>query len=151
MKKLHAKDLSPYSGEISFNDIDVKSNLKQKKQVKSWIQNCIGMEGLELGEISYNFCSDEELLKTNITYLNHDFYTDIITFELNENKLIIGDIYISIDRVKENAKSVGTSFSLELKRVLIHGVLHLCGYKDKSRKQQEIMRQKEDYYLSLLP
>lgn len=139
-----------YSGEISFNDVDIKTSLRNRKLIKDWITKTIKKEGFKLGELSYNFCTDEELLRVNIEHLNHDFYTDIITFELNEDRHIIGDIYISIDRVKDNAKQNKTSYTNELMRVLIHGVLHLCGYKDKTKKDAALMREKEDYYLSLL-
>lgn len=139
-----------YSGEISFNDVDIKTSFRNRKLIKNWINKTIKKEGFKLGELSYNFCTDEELLRVNIEHLNHDFYTDIITFELNEDRHIIGDIYISIDRVKDNAKQNKTSYTNELMRVLIHGVLHLCGYKDKTKKDAALMREKEDYYLSLL-
>lgn len=140
----------PYSGEIMFNDIDLKTNFKNRAEIKKWIKKSVIKEGYKLGELSFNFCSDEELLKINIEHLNHDFYTDIITFELNEDDVVIGDIYISIDRVKDNAKQQGATFTNELMRVLIHGVMHLCGYKDKTKKDAALMREKEDYYLSLL-
>lgn len=143
-------ELLPYSGEIMFNDIDLKTNFKNRTEIRTWIAKSIKKEGYKLGELSFNFCSDEELLKINVEHLNHDFYTDIITFELNEEDVIIGDIYISIDRVKDNAKQQGTTYTNELMRVLIHGVLHLCGYKDKTKKDAALMREKEDYYLSLL-
>jgi rRNA maturation RNase YbeY len=143
-------ELLPYSGEIMFNDIDLKTNFKNRTEIKKWIKKSVIKEGYKLGELSFNFCSDEELLKINIEHLNHDFYTDIITFELNEDDVVIGDIYISIDRVKDNAKQQGTTFTNELMRVLIHGVMHLCGYKDKTKKDAALMREKEDYYLSLL-
>jgi rRNA maturation RNase YbeY len=133
-----------------FNDIDLKTNFKNRTEIKKWIKKSVIKEGYKLGELSFNFCSDEELLKINIEHLNHDFYTDIITFELNEDDVVIGDIYISIDRVKDNAKQQGTTFTNELMRVLIHGVMHLCGYKDKTKKDAALMREKEDYYLSLL-
>lgn len=143
-------ELLPYSGEIMFNDIDLKTNFKNRTEIKKWIKKSVIKEGYKLGELSFNFCSDEELLKINIEHLNHDFYTDIITFELNEDNVVIGDIYISIDRVKDNAKQQGTTFTNELMRVIIHGVMHLCGYKDKTKKDAALMREKEDYYLSLL-
>lgn len=143
-------ELLPYSGEIMFNDIDLKTNFKNRTEIKKWIKKSVIKEGYKLGELSFNFCSDEELLKINIEHLNHNFYTDIITFELNEDGVVIGDIYISIDRVKDNAKQQGTTFTNELMRVLIHGVMHLCGYKDKTKKDAALMREKEDYYLSLL-
>jgi rRNA maturation RNase YbeY len=150
MKNKLNKEHSPYSGKITFNDIDLKTSFGERVNIKNWVTNTIKNEGFELGELSYNFCTDEHLLQLNTTHLNHDFYTDIITFELNENKTIIGDIYISIDRVKDNAKQNDKTFSNELKRVIIHGTLHLCGYKDKTKKDATLMREKEDYYLSLL-
>lgn len=150
MKNKLSKEHSPYSGKITFNDIDFKTSFSERVNIKNWITKTIKKEGFELGELSYNFCTDEHLLQLNMAHLNHDFYTDIITFELNENRTIIGDIYISIDRVKDNAKQNDKTFSNELKRVIIHGALHLCGYKDKTRKETSLMREKEDYYLSLL-
>lgn len=150
MKRSQKRDSLLYSGEITFNNIDVKVNLKERTKLKNWINDCVKKENLLLGELSFNFCSDAELHSINVTYLNHDYLTDIITFELNEEDYVIGDIYISIERVKENAKDIGISYTAELKRVIIHGVLHLCGYKDKSIKDKKAMRQKEDYYLSLL-
>jgi len=145
-----SKEHLPYSGKVMFNDIDIKTSFKDRTKIKEWIKQAIKKEKYKLGELSYNFCSDEYLLQINIEHLNHDFYTDIITFELNEDKTIIGDIYISIDRVKDNAKQNNKSFTNELMRVLIHGVLHLCSYKDKTKKDAANMREKEDYYLSLL-
>jgi rRNA maturation RNase YbeY len=150
MKNRLSKEHSPYSGKISFNDINIKTTFRERTAIKKWVTNALKKEGFELGELSYNFCTDEHLLGLNITHLNHDFYTDIITFELNENKTIIGDIYISIDRVKDNAKQNDKTFSNELKRVIVHGALHLCGFKDKTKKDATLMREKEDYYLSLL-
>lgn len=144
------KEHLPYSGKIMFSDIDIKTTFKDRTKIKEWINQAIKKEKYILGELSYNFCSDEHLLQINIDHLNHDFYTDIITFELNEDKTIIGDVYISIDRVKDNAKQNSKTFTNELMRVLIHGVLHLCGYKDKTKKDAALMREKEDYYLSLL-
>lgn len=145
-----SKEHLPYSGKVVFNDTDIKTSFKDRTKIKEWINQAIKKEKYKLGELSYNFCSDEYLLQINIEHLNHDFYTDIITFELNEGKTIIGDIYISIDRVKDNAKQNNKTFNNELMRVLIHGVLHLCGYKDKTKKDAALMREKEDYYLSLL-
>ena len=133
MKNKLNKEHSPYSGKITFNDIDLKTTFRERIIIKKWVTNAIIKEGNELGELSYNFCTDEHLLQLNIDHLNHNFYTDIITFELNENNIIIGDIYISIDRVKDNAKQNNKTMSNELKRVIIHGALHLCGYKDKTK------------------
>jgi probable rRNA maturation factor len=141
---------SLYSGKIGFNDVDLNSNLKNKKNIRTWLDNACKKEKKKIGIIDFNFCSDKHLLGINIKYLNHDFYTDIITFDFSEQSIISGDIYISLERVKENAKLHGVTYSNELMRVLIHGVLHLCGYKDKTRKESALMREKEDHYLSLL-
>jgi rRNA maturation RNase YbeY len=150
MTKKSNKEHSPYSGKITFNDVDLKTSFKARTKIKEWVNKAIKKEGHRLGELSYNFCSDEHLLQINIEHLQHDFYTDIITFELNENKTIVGDVYISIDRVKDNARENNKTYSNELMRVIIHGALHLCGYKDKTKKEAALMREKEDYYLSLL-
>lgn len=140
----------PFSiSDIVFNNIDTLYLLKQKKAVRSWIEKTIKKEGLKAGSISFNFCSDEYLLGVNKQHLEHDYYTDIITFDFCENNIISGDIYISIDRVKDNAKTEKQIFTQELRRVIIHGVLHLCGYKDKKPAEARLMREKEDYYLSL--
>jgi probable rRNA maturation factor len=136
---------------LDFNNIDTPYLLKQKKLVRSWIEKTIKKEGLKTGTISFNFCSDDYLLEVNKEHLNHDFYTDIITFDFCENNIVSGDIYISIDRVKDNAQTEKQSATKELHRVIIHGVLHLCGYKDKKLADARLMREKEDYYLSLFP
>lgn len=133
---------------ISFTSQNIKFNLKNKTALKSWIAFIIQKEKKELGEINYVFMSDEDLIKTNIEFLDHHTYTDIITFDYCEGELINSDIFISVDRVKENAKTFNTSFENELHRVMIHGVLHLCGYKDKSKKDAELMRKKENNSLS---
>lgn len=119
-------------------------------QITDWIQNVISKEGFDCGEINYIFCDDEYLLKLNIDYLDHDTLTDIISFDYTMGNLISGDIYISVPRVKENADLFNTSFENELHRVIIHGILHYCGYKDKSNVQKGIMRSKEDEYLNTL-
>lgn len=136
--------------KISFNNIDISYNLRNKNKLLLWLNSVIENENQILGIIDYNFCSDEQLLKINKKYLNHNDYTDIITFDLSDNDKIFGDIYISIDRVKENAHQFKTKFHEEILRVMVHGVLHLCGYKDKTPKDKEIMRNKENHYLSLL-
>jgi probable rRNA maturation factor len=136
--------------EISFANVDHSFRPKQKTILRNWIHKTIEKEGLLSGTLSFNFCTDKHLLKMNREFLQHDYYTDIITFDFCENKIVSGDIYISVDRVKENAKTMGVLFPTEMKRVIIHGVLHLCGYKDKKPAEAKQMRQKEDYYLSLL-
>ncbi|PQL93077.1 rRNA maturation RNase YbeY [Apibacter adventoris] len=123
--------------------------LKNKRKRKKWIHNTIINENTKLGNINYIFCSDEQLLKINIEYLNHDFYTDIITFDYRENDIISGDIFISIDRIKENSNINKSNFEEELNRVLVHGILHIIGYKDKSIEDSKLMREKENYYLNI--
>lgn len=111
------------------------------------INELIKSENYELGEITVVFCNDEYLLEMNRTYLNHDYYTDIITFDYSEDIIISGDLFVSIDRIIENSSSFDVSFNHELSRVIYHGVLHLCGYKDKSEEEIKSMRGKENYYL----
>jgi len=130
---------------------DVKYTLKNKIQIKQWINNTILAEGFELEELNFILCSDEYLLAINQQYLNHDTYTDVITFDNSEElKTILGDIFISIARIQENAKEFKGTVQLELCRVMIHGTLHLLGYKDKGKTAKTLMTQKEDFYLNLL-
>ena len=131
---------------IVFNyETDFK--LTDKEITKDWIANCIQKEGFELGEINYVFCDDVYLHKLNVEFLQHDTLTDIISFDYTMGKLISGDIYISVERVKENAKDFNVSFLDELHRVIIHGVLHYLGYKDKTEEEKKEMRNKENNYL----
>lgn len=132
---------------ISFFSEDVSVGKISKVKLKNWIRFAIQREGYQSGDITFIFCSDEYLLKINKEYLQHDYYTDIITFNYVENKLVSGDIFISIDTVRENAKEFSVSFENELKRVIIHGVLHLIGYDDVDESSQEIMTLKENEYL----
>ena len=120
--------------------------LKRPKRIQ-WIKNTIEEEGKKAGDISFVFCSDDYLLEINKQYLNHDYYTDIITFDYVDDEIISGDIFVSIDRVEENADKFGVTFENELNRILIHGVLHLVGYKDKEKAEKELMTSKEDFYL----
>lgn len=113
-----------------------------------WLESVIVEEGFDLGEIAIVFCSDDYLLKINRDYLNHDYYTDIITFDYTEGSEINGDLFVSVDRVRENAEEFRTTFLEELKRVCVHGVLHLCGYKDKSPSEEGEMRVKENWYIN---
>jgi probable rRNA maturation factor len=117
--------------------------------IRTWITAAIHAEKKESGELHFIFCTDDYLLEMNRRFLRHDFYTDVITFDYSERKRISGEIYISVDRVKENARDQGEPFERELKRVMIHGVLHLLGYSDKGKAHQEEMRKKENKYLSL--
>jgi probable rRNA maturation factor len=137
--------------KIHFFIEDITFKLSNPRKVVSWINNSIKSEGAVLASINYIFCSDEYLLDINRQYLNHNTYTDIITFDNSEEQNSIeGDIFISIERVKENAVKFNKSFESELHRVIIHGVLHLLGYSDKSSRKKAVMRKKEDTYLSLL-
>ncbi len=128
---------------------ETKFTLKDKLAHKRWIKRTVENEGKKCGDINYVFYNDEDLLAINVKYLSHDFYTDIITFDYTENNIISGDIAISIDRVVENAKTYNVDFEAELKRVLIHGILHLCGYKDKNKEEEKVMREKETFYMNL--
>lgn len=128
---------------ISFN-YETDFILEDEAAFENWISRVIVSESKELGEISYIFCDDEYLHKINVEYLNHDTLTDIISFDYSEGKILQGDIFISIERVRDNAKDFSVSFEEELKRVMIHGVLHYCGYKDKSEADEKRMRAKED-------
>lgn len=119
------------------------------RKTSSWIKRVVAKEKGTLGELNYIFCTDAHLLSINKSYLNHDSYTDIITFDYSVGKRISGDIYISVQRVKENAVSFEVPFEQELNRVIIHGALHLLGYKDKKKEDKTLMRKKEEAYLSL--
>jgi probable rRNA maturation factor len=123
--------------------------LKNQNQISDWMNSTAQEEGKYIGALNYIFCDDEYLHKINVEFLNHDTYTDIITFDYCVGDEIISDIYVSTERVNENAKEFSESFEEELHRVLIHGLLHLCGYKDKSKEEESLMRDKENYYLSL--
>lgn len=136
---------------VEFNKINVAFRLEKTKVVKEWLISVSKKEGKSIESLSFNFCSDRYLLNINKKFLNHNYLTDIITFNLGTKELINGDIYISIDRVKENAREVGCLYQQELRRIMVHGILHLCGYNDKSQKDKYNMTRAEDYYLSLLP
>ena len=123
--------------------------IADKSLLKKWIKKVVKIEGSAIAELNFIFCDDEYLLEKNNTFLKHDTLTDIITFDYSQKNMLTGDVYISIERVKENAQNYEVSFKNELHRVIIHGVLHLLGYKDKDEKHQKEMRKKEDFYLSL--
>ena len=135
---------------VHFSNSEIKFNLKNKAKLKAWIKAVIEKEKLIQGDLYYVFVSDEELLRMNQQFLNHDTFTDIITFDYREDKTVNGEIYISIDRVRENAEKYKTTFENELHRVMIHGVLHICGYKDKTKAAKELMRKMEDQSLKRL-
>ena len=123
---------------------------KNKTEIKKWIKIIISQNNCLSGDINYIFTSDEQLHKMNLEYLNHDYLTDIITFDYSKNNTVNGDIFISIERVMENAEAYHVSFGHELKRVIIHGVLHLIGYKDKTEVESQLMRELEDKALTLI-
>lgn len=129
---------------IFFSSVETSFQLSAKNIYKNWIKRIIQEGGKKSGDLNFIFCSDEYLLDINQKFLKHFYYTDVITFNDNSGDKISGDIFISIDRVKENAVNFAKSFDDELRRVCIHGVLHLLGYKDKTAKEQRVMRNKED-------
>lgn len=135
---------------ISFFMEDIDFELANSDKVEQWISQVIQLENCQLVNLNYIFCSDVYLHHLNVEYLQHDTLTDIITFPYDNPPIVHSDIFISIDRVRENAKELKSTFEQELHRVIIHGVLHLCGYKDKSEAEKKIMRQKEEEMLSLL-
>lgn len=136
--------------QINFFYEDTAFELSHKEIITSWIAHTISAEKHELSEINYIFCSDEYLHQINVDYLQHDYYTDIITFDNSEEEGIVeSDIFVSVERVQDNAQDQGIPFETELRRVIIHGVLHLVGYNDKSDAEQEVMTEKENAYLSL--
>jgi rRNA maturation RNase YbeY len=132
---------------IHFCTEDITFSLKEKLKHKAWLNEVAKQEGKKILELTYVFCSDEYLLQINQEYLNHDTLTDIVTFDNSEDpKKIEGDIFISIERVRENGYKLGTS-ETELERVMVHGLLHLLGYKDKKKEDKALMTQKEDFYI----
>ena len=133
---------------IFFNNADKSTSLRFKTKLKPFINKQCLNEGIHIETLQYVFCSDKFLLDINKRYLNHNFYTDIISFDLSDQKgILIGDVYISIDRVKENAKTEGSPYMHELLRVIFHGALHFCGYKDKKPAEAKLMRSMEDKWL----
>jgi rRNA maturation RNase YbeY len=135
---------------IKYFSEDVSIPKIGRRFTSEWIKGVIISEGKAPGDISFIFCSDEYILEINRKYLQHDYYTDIITFDYVENNVVSGDIFISVDRVRDNALEFSTTFENELNRILIHGVLHLLGYKDKTMNEKTLMTDKEDEYLKVL-
>jgi probable rRNA maturation factor len=133
---------------IHFN-YETQFSLENEDAISSWLSNVIISENKKEGEINYIFCDDEYLSKINLEYLNHDTLTDIISFDYSVGNELNGDIFISVERVEDNAKDFKVPFKEELKRVLVHGVLHYCGYKDKTDIDEQLMRSKEDEKLCL--
>ena len=136
--------------DISFFSEDIEFTLKDKAKVRNWIAETVKAEGFKrIAELSFVFCSDTYLLAINKEYLDHDTYTDIVTFDTSEGEdVIAGDIFISVDRTRENAAKFAVSDTDELHRVLIHGILHLCGFLDKTKTDKELMTAKENEYLA---
>ena len=132
---------------ISFN-YETDFELENEAQYEDWISRIIESEGFNEGEINYIFCDDDYLLKVNQDYLDHDYYTDIITFDYVKGKIISGDIFVSLPRILDNASTLSQNFESEFNRVLAHGILHLCGYKDKTEEEKSQMRAKEDFYIN---
>lgn len=128
---------------ITFN-YELDFSLQKEEQYEAWIESIIASEGFLTGEINYIFCTDEYLHDINVKYLDHDTLTDIISFDYTENQVVGGDIFISIERVKDNAVDFEVAFDVELLRVMAHGVLHYCGYKDKGEEDEALMHQKEE-------
>lgn len=137
-------------GRIGFQSADIPFSLKQRKATRVWLAQVAASHRFTVSDVQYIFCSDEFLLDINRSFLQHDYFTDIITFDLSEKKGdLCSEIYISIPRVKENARTYGVSFYQELHRVMAHGILHLCGFKDKTAKQEKEMREAENTALGM--
>ncbi len=136
---------------IRYFSEDISFELKNRSLNNRWLKFVASSEVGRLGDVNIIFCSDRYLLDVNIKYLGHDYFTDIITFDYCEKDVLSGDLFISVDSVRENATFYGASFNDELNRVMVHGLLHLIGYDDHTEEEQKVMRAKEDYYLSLRP
>lgn len=128
---------------------DIKFTYKNKLANNRWLKMVAGSEIRKIGDVNVIFCSDNYILDVNMKYLQHDYFTDIITFDYCEGKVLSGDLFISVDSVRENSIEFGTDFEEELHRVIVHGVLHLIGYDDHTEEDKKVMRQKEDYYLQM--
>ncbi|GHU57645.1 endoribonuclease YbeY [Bacteroidia bacterium] len=136
---------------IAYYTENVKLPPIKRRVISAWIKTVAGSYDKKTGEITYIFCSDEKILEINNQYLQHDYYTDIITFDYTEGSLLSGDLFISLDTVRTNAEKFKTSYMEELHRTIIHGILHLCGIKDKGEGEREIMENNENIALSILP
>lgn len=134
---------------ISYQSIDIKLPALRRREVSAWIRSVAAEHGKRVGDIAYIFCNDEKILEVNREYLNHDYYTDIITFDYCEDDLISGDLFISLDTVRSNAEEQGAEYEEELHRVIIHGILHLCGIDDKGPGEREIMEAAENKALAM--
>lgn len=137
--------------DINYYSEGVKVPHFRRREVNAWIRDVAEEYGYEIGEITYQFCNDERILQINKQYLNHDYYTDIITFDQSRDGFLFADIVISLETVRDNANEYGELFERELLRVIIHGILHLCGVNDKSEEEAQEMRAAEDNALAMLP
>lgn len=146
---LEALDAPQQPIEFFLEDVDFP--LPDETKLREWLMSVAAAEGKPIFEVNYIFCSDEYLRGINVEFLDHDYYTDIITFDASDGASMRGEMYISTERVAENAETHGVSFAHELCRVMAHGVLHLAGYGDKTSEQEGVMREKEDFYLAKLP
>jgi rRNA maturation RNase YbeY len=135
---------------VTYSAEDIKIPVFPKRKISFWIRQIAGKYGKRVGEIAYIFCSDERMLKINNDYLQHDYYTDIITFDYSENGIVSGDIFISVDTVRTNAERYAVAYQNELYRVIIHGILHLCGIDDKAPGTRAIMERNENEALEML-
>ncbi|MDR0613527.1 MAG: rRNA maturation RNase YbeY [Dysgonamonadaceae bacterium] len=134
---------------VCYDAVRVPFPKLNRRVTTRWVRFIIEKYHKKAGAVTYIFCSDEEILRINRQYLNHDYYTDIITFDYTENRVVSGDLFISVDTVKSNSERFGTVYEEELHRVMIHGILHLCGFNDKTPEDEEIMREKENEALDL--
>jgi len=128
---------------IIYQSDDIKFPKIKRREISNWIKSVAASHNKKIGEIAYIFCSDEKILEINKQYLHHDYYTDIITFDYSGEDVISGDLFISLDTVHSNAEKFGTDYTEELCRVIIHGILHLCGFNDKTAEDEKVMREKE--------
>ena len=135
---------------ISYQTDGVKMPAIKRREISAWIKNVALSHGKKVGDIAYIFCNDDKILEVNREYLQHDYYTDIITFDYTEENVISGDLFISLDTVRSNSEGLGVTYELELRRVIIHGILHLCGIDDKAPGEREIMEMHENKALAML-
>ncbi|MGL4229274.1 MAG: rRNA maturation RNase YbeY [Tannerellaceae bacterium] len=135
---------------VSYYAEDIKMPSLKRRETTKWIREVAALHQMKVGDVAYIFCSDEKILEVNKEYLQHDYYTDIITFDYTEDGVINGDVFISLDTVKSNAEEFGVTFDQELHRIIIHGILHLCGIDDKGPGERENMTAKENEALALL-
>ncbi|HAC21476.1 MAG TPA: rRNA maturation RNase YbeY [Porphyromonadaceae bacterium] len=135
---------------VSYYAEDIKMPSLKRRETTKWIREVAALHHMKVGDVAYIFCSDEKILEVNKEYLQHDYYTDIITFDYTEDGVVNGDVFISLDTVKSNAEEFGVTFDQELHRIIIHGILHLCGIDDKGPGERENMTAKENEALALL-